>query len=222
MSGVYSDLAFPKAPPNRPYVVVNMIATLDGKILSGERGEPVSDLGSSTDKATMRQIERAVDGIMIGHGTLRATPGLWFPPGPKRYVVSGRGEVSRQCRFFTDDPSTAFIVTTATAETPGENVIASRGGTVNWTYVLGLMTSAHGVKTLLVEGGSELNASLMAEDLVDELFLTVAPLIKLGRDVPTIADGTPLDRRHLHRFDLIETHLEKSELFLRYRRERPA
>ncbi|MES1228307.1 MAG: dihydrofolate reductase family protein [Armatimonadota bacterium] len=221
VSGVYPDLFWPQPPEDRPYIAVNMIATLDGKIVGGKRGEPV-DLGSTVDKATMRQIEAKVDGIMIGHGTLKASPSLWYPPGPKRYVVSGRGKVKPVGRFFTDDPSTAYVVTTEGANAKLENKIASPGDRIDWKFVLGLMRRDHGVRTLLCEGGSDLNASLMSLDLVDELFLTLAPVLKLGRDVPTIADGEPLDRAHLQRFVLLENHANGSELFLRYRRERSA
>ncbi len=76
------------------------------------------------------------------------------------------------------------------------------------------------IARVLIEGGSELNASLLAEDLVDELFMTIAPKVKLGRDVPTIADGNPLSRDSLLTWSLISEKVKGNELFLRYRRER--
>ena len=69
-------------------------------------------------------------------------------------------------------------------------------------------------------GGSELNAQLLKADVVDELFLTVAPKIKLGRDVPTYAGGEPLPREAILDFDLLESHVLGDEVFLRYRRRR--
>jgi riboflavin biosynthesis pyrimidine reductase len=75
-----------------------------------------------------------------------------------------------------------------------------------------------GVKHLLCEGGSELNASLLREGLVDELFLTLAPKIKLGRDVPTYAGGEPLSRALVQQYELVEAHTVGSEIFVRYRR----
>ena len=218
MTGVYSELSWPPPPGDRPYIAVNMVSSLDGKIVSGDRGDPVR-FGSATDKATMRQIEVVVDGIMIGHGTLKASPDLWYPAGPKRYVVSGRGDVERQGRFFTDDPTTAYVVTTKKANAKGENLVESPGGEIDWEWVLRILRHEHGVKTLLVEGGSDLNASLFKHDAVDELFLTIAPFVKLGKEIPTIADGEPLDPAHLLKFKLFETHQVESELFLRYRRE---
>lgn len=208
MNGVYPSLAFPAAPSGRPYVAMNMVSTLDGKIYAGHANQPVG-LGSAVDKATMRQIESAVDGIMIGHNTLKASPGLWYPAGPRLFVVSGSGEVARTGRFFTDDPSRAEVIT-------------SESGPIDFKLVFQQLTQTHNIRTLLVEGGSQLNASLFAHDLVDELFLTLAPVVKLGRDVPTIADGDPLRAEALPKFQLVSSIPVGDELFLRYRRVRAA
>jgi riboflavin biosynthesis pyrimidine reductase len=77
-----------------------------------------------------------------------------------------------------------------------------------------------GVRRLLVLGGSELNAALLQNNLVDELFLTIAPKVKLGRDIPTYAGGNALPREHVQKFRLVEHHAFENEVFLRYRRER--
>jgi 5-amino-6-(5-phosphoribosylamino)uracil reductase len=71
---------------------------------------------------------------------------------------------------------------------------------------------------LMVEGGSELNADLIREDLVDELFLTIAPVVKLGRNIPTYAGGGPLSKNDLLRFNLVSTIPIGNEVFLRYQR----
>ena len=73
---------------------------------------------------------------------------------------------------------------------------------------------------LLVEGGSELNASLLSQDLVDELFWTVSPKVKLGRDVPTYADGESLPREALLNFRLLGNETVGDEVYLRYHRRR--
>ena len=55
---------------------------------------------------------------------------------------------------------------------------------------------------------------------MDELFLTMAPKVKLGRELPTYAGGDPLPKSNLQNYDLIEHHAVESEIFLRYRRRR--
>ena len=211
----YASLEFPPAPPDRPYVFINMVTTIDGKILSGERDEPVSDLGSATDHALMRRIEHAAQAVIIGAGSLRATKKLWYPKELLRIVVTGSGEVPTDGRFFTDAPAKAFICTNAVVTPPaGVRVLP-----LDLRETLRTLRQEHGVERLLCEGGSELNASLLNLNLVDELFLTLAPKMKLGRHVPTYADGDPLPRADIQQYAIVEMHRIGDELFLRYCRK---
>ncbi len=215
---VYGKVETPSAPSDRPYLAINMISTLDGKILSGERDEPVMDLGSKTDYATMRHLESEFGAVMIGAGSLRATPKIWFDSAVWRFVVSGSGNLDFGSRFFTDAPGKAFVIgnTEPAAMPPGVRWIPLD----SWDKVFHHLRKELKIARVLIEGGSELNASLLAEDLVDELFMTIAPKVKLGRDVPTIADGNPLSRDSLLTWSLISEKVKGNELFLRYRRER--
>ncbi|QYK56879.1 MAG: RibD family protein [Fimbriimonadaceae bacterium] len=219
---MYEGLSFPDPPADRPYVFLNMVTTMDGKILTGPRDEHVMDLGSAVDHATMRFLEGQADAVMIGAGSLRATPGLWYGGHLYRFVVSGSGVVPETGRFFTDAPDKAFIVTPAGRGQGRENRIESPGATVDFNALLNQMVGRFGIRRLLVEGGSELNASLFESDLIDDVFWTVAPKVKLGRDVPTMADGDPLPGRQTLAFRLVESHVVGDELFLRYRRDREA
>ena len=71
----------------------------------------------------------------------------------------------------------------------------------------------------MIEGGSELNAAILRLNLVDELFLTVAPKIKLGSDIPTYAGGRALERELVQDYKLISSQVKEDEIFLRYRRD---
>lgn len=205
---------------DRPFVSMNMVATIDGKILSGKRDEHVMDLGSSVDHATMRAIENAHDAVLIGAGSLRATPGLWYPKRLKRFVVTRSGSIDVQSRFFTDAPDDAYVVFAGPVAPSGVLTLPYPSG-IDWEDLLHRMRHELGVRRLLVEGGSETNAEFLSRDLVDELFLTVAPKVKLGRDVPTYAGGDPLPRNGLLDFELAACETVGDEVFLRYRRSRP-
>ncbi len=221
MNGVYDQLEFPGTSGDRPYVFINMVATIDGKIVTGDRSEPVQDLGSKVDHATMHQIQRAADGIMIGAGTLRSLPNINYPKNVYRFVASRSGKVDPFCNFFTDDPSRAFVVTSIkNAESVPEDAQAICVGTdeLDFEELLGIMHQEMNIKLLLVEGGSDLNAQLFKLGLVDEIFLTVAPKIRLGANIPTIADGEPLDRSAIQNFLLVSSIQVENELFLRYRK----
>ncbi len=219
--GVYAALTFPAPPTDRPYVMINMVATIDGKIITGERDEPVMDLGSKTDHATMRQIQGAADAVMIGAGALRSTPKIWYPAHLTRIVVTKSGNVDLNSRFFTDVPEKAIIATIQSASLdPAADRFALRVGKDNVDLrSLCQELKKRGIHRLLVEGGSDLNAQILEQDLVDELFLTIAPKIKLGKDTPTYADGNPLPRDQVQNYDLIQQTQVGNEIYLRYRRK---
>lgn len=215
---VYSDLKFPDPPANRPYIAINMVSTIDGKILTGERNEPVQDLGSALDHATMRMIQDAVGGIMIGAGTLRSTPKLWYPKEKFRFVVTRTGKLDFSTRFFQDAPDKAFVVCPKSAHCEWQSLTMPEEGDV-WGSVLRQIKEL-GISHLLVEGGSHLNAGLFTVGVIDEIFLTFAPKIKLGEEIPTIADGAPLPKESIQSFQLISCKPVEDEVFLRYRRNR--
>jgi riboflavin biosynthesis pyrimidine reductase len=73
---------------------------------------------------------------------------------------------------------------------------------------------ARGVRSLLCEGGPTLNRVLLAAGLVDELFLTVAPLVTADDDEPAIVRGGALDPPAGLALRWILRHGD--ELFLRY------
>ncbi|MCC7434078.1 MAG: dihydrofolate reductase family protein [Methanoregulaceae archaeon] len=209
---IYADLQWPTPPADRPYVFMNMVSTIDGKILTGERDEPVMDLGSPLDHATMRYLESQADAVLIGSGSLRATPGIWYERSLKRVVMTRSGDLPWHSRFFTDAPEMAYV---AGGDLPLPDQV--RRLPSEPADVLGALRE-DGVQRLLIEGGSEINAVFLAADLVDELFLTVAPKVKLGREVPTIADGEPLTRAQVKSWELVSCLTQGSEVFLRYRR----
>lgn len=213
----YRSIEFPVARPERPTIVMNMVATIDGKIISGERDEAVMDLGSKVDHATLRHLEQSVQAVMIGAATLRATKGIWYPKHLFRFVVSRSGDFDRSSRFFTDAPERAFVVTSS-PDIVGTDVLHFGQGELDFHAMLNNLRNDLGIETLLVEGGSELNAQFLERELADELFLTVAPKIRLGRDVPTYAGGDPLPRERIQNYRLIEHHRVGDEMFLRYRR----
>ncbi|HWA83808.1 MAG TPA: dihydrofolate reductase family protein [Fimbriimonadaceae bacterium] len=209
--GVYEGLAFPPTPEDRPYIAINMVATIDGKILTGDRDEPVVDLGSENDHRLMKKIEAACDAVMVGAQTLRAAKKSWSPKAPTRIVVTRSGRLPYDSCFFTGKP---VVASPEPLETPAGIE------QVRLDSIPGLIGDLRkrGIERLLVLGGSSLNAELFEAGLIDEIFLTIAPKIRLGENVPTIADGNALPRESIQNYSIVEEHRIGEELFLRYRR----
>lgn len=213
---VYERIEFPAPPSQRPYVFLNMVCTIDGKSVSGDRSEHVWDLGSQADHQALRDLESHADAVMIGAQTLRATPRLWYENRLWKIVATQSGDLPWSSRFFTDDPSRAIVLYF------GETPACPHAQTSLWKFeklaeALTALRNKLNVRYLVLEGGSELNAVMLSQGFVDEVFLTIAPKIKLGRETPTIAGGTPLPREAMLLFQLIDHTAVEDEVFLRYR-----
>ena len=197
-----------------------MVTTIDGKILSGSREDHVLDLGSSVDHQVMKRLESFADGLFVGGQTLRTTLPKWSPSPHFRIVVSASGNLPYKSRFFETGRPLVVMPETTKIELPaGIEAIHAGKNTVDFELLFARLRNDFGIRRLIVLGGSELNAQLLAANLVDELFVTIAPKVKLGRDVPTYADGDALPREHLQQYSLIEHHAVGDEIFIRYRRE---
>lgn len=216
---IYADLAFGPVPQDRPYALINMVATIDGKILSGNRDESVVDLGSKNDHELMRRIEAAVDGVLVGAGTLRATSPLWNPQSRVRVAVSSSAKLDYTAAFFKGESYVACAERAPGRPPTPVGRLAAGADRLDVAELVRKLRVELSVERLLILGGSETNAEFLSAGLVDELFLTIAPKVKLGRDVPTYAGGEPLDRERLLSFELLETHAVHDEVFLRYRRK---
>jgi riboflavin biosynthesis pyrimidine reductase len=216
---IYRDLGFPDGFADRPYAFIDMVTTIDGKILSGDREDLVVDLGSSFDHRLMKRIASQADAVLVGASTLRTTLSTWDPGTKVRVVVSKSGKLPYDALFFkTGESWVATPEETQLSAPSGVGHIALGAGTTDLRALFSDL-KRKGVRRLLILGGSELNAQVLRLDLIDELFVTIAPKLKLGRDVPTYADGEALPREGLMRYRIIETHVVNDEVFLRYRRE---
>jgi riboflavin-specific deaminase-like protein len=207
------------APPGRPWVAINMVASVDGATaVEGVSG----GLGSPADKATFRAIRAIADVILVAAGTVRAES--YGPPRPSPAVQAqriARGQapyprmaiVSRQLDLdptmavFADAPEPPLVLTiehapAAAVERLRQVAEVCRLGTDGVDLVGSLaLLGDRGQRVVVAEGGPSLNGQLIAADLVDEVNLTVSPQLVGGRSARFAvgADAVPthLTLRHL-------------------------
>lgn len=219
---LYEDLTPESAPAARPYIRVNMVATADGKTLLGPPGSTAKGLGGPTDQLLMRRIQAASDAAIIGAGTLRVShvvydPRLW------RVVVTASGDLPKANRFFTDAPQRAVILCPQGApasierDFEGLATVSRFGGDeLDLRAALAWLRTENSIRTAVLEGGAALNAEFLALGLIDELFLTIAPKLKGGANLPSIIDGAGLPGADSARLDLLSVYRDTDELYLRY------
>jgi riboflavin biosynthesis pyrimidine reductase len=198
------------APPSRPYVMLNMVSTADGHATLAGRSRLLS---SRADRALFHGLRLAVDAVIAGAGTVRVERyGRIIPDESRRRlriervrseeplacIVSERLDLSPDIPLLADPAARVVILTPSTASLPEcaaevHYIRAERDGLLDLPAALAALRQRFAVRTLLCEGGPHLNAQLLAAGLVDELFLSLAPLLA-GGDFD--GNPTPPDPAH--------------------------
>ncbi len=219
----------------RPYLLLNMIATTDGRATLGGRSGP---LGGRADKELLYGLRTAVDAVMAGAGTVRAERygqlirddrgrqvrrerGL--AEEPLACIVSGRLALDSGIPLLAESGTRVAILTPSEASLPQDcraeisYVRSARDGQLDLPGAMAELYKRLGVRTLLCEGGPHLNAQLLANGLVDELFLTLSPKLAGGDAVSEtlrIVSGPEFDPPL--ELELASALEQDSYLFLRY------
>lgn len=219
---LYTAIRFPNPPEERPYIYINMAATVDGKIVIGEVGGSAKGLGGPTDQKLFRRLQTQCDAALLGGATLRASQVI-YPKDKARYAVTRTGNVPLNNRFFTDAPERAFILAPENLPSDvrkrlkdGANLIQIGAEEVDLSAALRFMRREHGVNILLCEGGATLNDDLIRAGLADELFLTIAPKLKGGSHLPTIMTGAGFPPGQFAALNLLSLYRDENEIYLRY------
>ncbi len=220
----------------RPYVILNMVSTVDGRAtVDGRSG----GLGDRADRALFHALRADVDAVLAGAGTVRAERygrlirdadvrrrrverGL--TEEPLACIVSGRLSLPPDTPLLADEQARVAILTPSAASVPGvrahvDYVRAERDGALDLPRAFAELRERLGVRTVLCEGGPHLNAELLLAGLVDELFLSLAPTLAGGEAVSgeslRILAGAEFDEPV--ELELLSALEHDSSLFLRYR-----
>jgi riboflavin biosynthesis pyrimidine reductase len=223
----------------------NFVTSIDG--IAAIRFEPRSSAiisgGNPGDRLVMGLLRAWADVVLIGAGTFRTHPGgMWtpsqayprgtddfrelrervgLPATPRLAVLSAAGELDVREPSIKD----AVVITSESAKRrllgvlpATTTVIAPGDGRLGPSAAIDVLRSeGHG--RILAEGGPRVAAGLIEAEALDELFLTVSPVI-LGRDNgqarPGFVDGVALKQAALVAGTLLSIRKHGSHLFLRY------
>ena len=223
----------------RPFVLVNMAMTADGKIATANRA--VTTFGSPRDLQHLYALRATADAVMAGARTIEETNAKLGPGGARfqrlrlrrglaefnlRVIASGSASIDPGAAIFRHRISPIILLTTQRATTRKlcrlqtllDDLAICGEREIDFSMALRHLRKKWNVRRLLCEGGGELNDALFRAGLVDELHLTICPKIFGGDWAPTIADGRGAARlADAAELKLISSKRVGDEMFLVFR-----
>jgi riboflavin biosynthesis pyrimidine reductase len=228
-----------------PCVFANFVETVDGVVAvpSLPQSNKLIAAGNATDRFVMGLLRACADAVVLGSGTLAASPGgLWTPEqaypdaaeqydalraslgldaSPEIVILTAGGNLDPEHPLFE---AGALVLTTDTGRLllgdrlPAASTVLSLGpGTaIDPTAAVGALR-ARGHRLVLHEGGPHVIGSFFEAGVVDELFLTVSPLL-VGRRLvdPRLALVEGADLLPGRSLRLLGVRREREHLFVRY------
>jgi len=206
-------------------VVSNTAISLDGRINTRERR--FTFFGSGRDHARMSRLRSVADAVLVGGATFRNWPQPSLPDaadrgalrGPVWNVVVTRSLAVPLTAEFLAEPAIRplFIARAAAvpARFPAEVEAWAGSGEIPIAWILERL-AARGIEQLLVEAGGDLLFQFLAADAIDEMHVTLCPIV-VGGAAPTLADGAGFDRADVRRLELVASEVEGDEVFLHYK-----
>ncbi len=216
-----------QAHADRPYLVLNMVTTADGRATIGGRSGPI---GNAADQDLFHALRTRVDAVMVGAGTLRAEKygrlvrkperreartRAGLAPDPLAVIVSGRLDLPHDLPLLHEPEQEVVVATFSESELPGAAAIRYLrfdGGAVDIRRLLAILRG-RGVRSVLCEGGPTLNAELLRAGVVDELFHCLAPKLAGEPDAPTMVTGVLHETVEMELVSLLES---ENHLFARF------
>ncbi|MFI1454394.1 pyrimidine reductase family protein [Streptomyces roseus] len=207
--------AYPALGPEGHWLRANMVSTLDGAAQHDGRSQPIS---SETDMRIFGTLRALADVVVVGAETVRqegyrparareafaarrAAAGQG--PAPAIAVVTAGLDLDFSLPLFTSPLVPTLVVTgaaapaervAAAAAAGAEVVLAGEGAAVDPARIVGELAD-RGLRRQLTEGGPRLLGQFVAADALDELCLTISPMLAAG-GAQRISGGPPVAVPH--------------------------
>ncbi len=222
-------------------IKLNMASSIDGKITTLKREK--FTFGSNDDRFLMERLRTDADCVIIGANTVKIedTPLIIRNPKllkrriylkknlqPVNIVISSKLDFNfSKSHFFSSVNTKKIIFTTNNINRQLKQKASkyaeiietkSTNKRVNLVEVINYLKNKLNYRNILIEGGGELNFSMLYHNLIDEIYITLCPYVFGGKNIPTTIMGYGFDKYNIKRFKLISC--EKNgvgELFLHYK-----
>ncbi len=181
----------------KPLVRIVCAMSVDGKLASIKG---YSSFSSRQDKERLFKLREEADAVIVGANTILNDDPLLTSRGkrsPIRVVIDGRLKIPLNARVVTDKSALTIVATTTKAKRSKVARLREKGvevwilgdARVDLKKLVAWLATRYKCRVIQVEGGGQTNWEFFKEGLVDELQLTVAPIIFGGEKAPTLVDG---------------------------------
>ncbi|MCB4755727.1 MAG: bifunctional diaminohydroxyphosphoribosylaminopyrimidine deaminase/5-amino-6-(5-phosphoribosylamino)uracil reductase RibD [Elusimicrobia bacterium] len=189
----------------RPYVILKMAMTIDGKIAT-RKGQS-KWISSPASRRLVHKLRTESDAVIIGANTaIRDNPSLTSHHAgrdPLRFVLDPHLRTPPTLRLYNDARARTFIITSVNTPTSAAAPYLKRGvqvirtklknGEFDLSEVLKIIAKLD-VSQLFIEGGGGTAWSFIHKRLVDEVLFFISPLIFGGKDAKTPVEGPGVDQ----------------------------
>lgn len=235
---VYKNIQFP-FHPTRPYFFSNFVTTIDGRTIVKDKPEYLP-IGSETDFETFLDLRKYADALIHGkhtatlHRTVDTIAQKPFLQKRKKqdkdtilpyFIVTNHPDSTLLPALIKNPMEKPYIVTNTTVKIPKtiDNLahIVRCGTKKVDLQKFSKYLFSQGYKHVLVEGGPTLMGSFLSENLIDELFITIAPKIFNGtqNEFLTMTEGRLIKPEKVNTWKLISIKAVDNEIYLRYKRD---
>jgi 2,5-diamino-6-(ribosylamino)-4(3H)-pyrimidinone 5'-phosphate reductase len=214
---------------NRPYIIINCAASVDGKIALPSRKQ--FKISSDEDIQRMYKLRNECDAVLVGINTvLTDDPKLTVkekyvknPKQPLRIILDSKCRIPEKVLVLNTVSKTLIFTINSNERYIEGNHIEVIGCKANTEGQIDLkcaieMLYQKGVRKLLVEGGGTVIWNFLQKKLVDDLFIYIGPYIIGGKKTPTIADGPGIQNEdEIINLKIIEMKRLGSGILIHYR-----
>jgi 2,5-diamino-6-(ribosylamino)-4(3H)-pyrimidinone 5'-phosphate reductase len=225
----------------RPYLVVNVAMSADGKLSTRERRQV--KISGIQDFARVDRLKAGSDAIMVGIGTVLADdPSLTIKGEECKKYRRALGADEHPVRIVVDSAARIPLSASVLHKGKGQRIVAvSKRADAGKTEALKQFATVivtgdkevdlmalldelgvRGIRRIMVEGGGTLIAGLLKQGLVSEIYSYIGNIIIGGREAPTLADGDGfISEAEFCRLALIEADRTDNGILLHWRVETP-
>lgn len=214
-----------KNQKTKPKVIVKIASSMDGKIAT--KTNDSKWITNSISRNFVHKLRSVCDAIVVGSNTVNLDDPLLnnrsgLGKTPDRFVLDRSLKTNPNSKLFSDSSAPTYLVTTIKNESTAKKKypkIISLPNDFSLSFFIDVLSNM-GYKKILFEGGSTLVGSLFDENLVDEFYLFVAPIVIGGIDAKTSVGGKGVSKiTDSKKFTLLKIKKFDEDVLLHYKRK---